>query len=271
MKIHFVTIVLDGMPFITWHYPTFRQLKLDWHWTVVEGVAIPKRCTSWCANLEPRLSLDGTHEYMRDLAMFDKRVTLIVRSEWPGKAAMFNEALDRISEPEYLLWQVDSDEIWRADQIELAAGLLSQMGSANCMWFRCRYYVGPDLVITSRNGHGNNEAYEWRRLWRVPRGTRFFTHEPPILEGYTERPWRHDETERLGLVFDHYAYATVAQMRFKERYYGGPSNAKGKLYRDCPRNWMRLQANAQWPIKELASYLPWVGPSVTVDQVAQSS
>src|SRR3989304_9302948 len=106
MKLHIITIVLDGMPFITWHYPVFRRLAFEWHWWIVEGVALPKGCTKWCAPLEPRLSKDGTTDYLAALERFDKRVMHIARPSWPGKASMFNEALSRIEDEAYLLWQI---------------------------------------------------------------------------------------------------------------------------------------------------------------------
>lgn len=270
MKLHLVTIVLDGMPFVSWHYPILRQLKLDWHWHVVEGVAAPRGCTSWCAEIAPRLSKDGTTQYLKDLAGFDKRVTHIAYADnfaWPGKVSMFNEALSGIEDGCYILIQVDSDEIWSADQLDTVHGLLRWTEAhANCCHFRCRYFVGPDLTITSKEGFGNHAAYEWKRAWRVERGVRFATHEPPCLEGFDERPWTQDQTSRMGLVFDHFAYATREQMAFKQTYYAGRHNPNRKLYARAVEGWEALQ-KATMPVSDLSRYLLWVGPGVTVDRV----
>lgn len=266
MKLHFITIVLDGMPFISFHYPIFRQLKLDWHWWVIEGVAKPVGCTKWVADIPPRISSDGTHGYLKDLARFDPRVTHIARESWPGKVSMFNAALEKITDLEYLLWQVDNDEIWSVSQIEVAALFLRKSSSTNCMWFRCRYFVGPDIVITSHEGYGNNSSYEWKRLWKVPRGTLFERHEPPVLKGFTERPWKQKETEKFGLVFDHYAWATEEQVAFKERFYAGSGNHNAHLLKNAVQGWRRLQANSKWPV-ELHSFMPWIEPGVTATKL----
>jgi glycosyl transferase family 2 len=267
LPLHIITIVLDGFPFITWHYPILRQLKLDWHWHVVEGVALPVKDTSWCARLEPRLSTDGTFDYLRELSKFDSRVTHIHQPSWPGKVAMFNEAMGGIKDGEFLLLQMDSDEIWTKRQLEKLYELLlpKKLDNRNCAYFRCRYFVGPDRVIISRHGFGNHEAYEWHRAWRVPSGTLFDTHEPPKLSEFEARPYLHGDTEAMRLVFDHYAYATEAQMRFKERYYGSPANPNGHLYKNAAANWKRLQ-QAPLPILQLNEYFPWVGEGVTVDR-----
>lgn len=268
MKLNIVTIVLDGMSFITWHYPIFRQLKLDWHWWVIEGAAMPVGCTSWCAKIEPRLSTDGTFDYLRQLALFDNRITHIASSSWPGKVAMFNEALTRIEDDVYLLMQVDSDEIWTKLQIEKLHDLMlpKKVFDRNCAYFRCHYFVGPDLVIKSRHGFGNHEAYEWKRIWRVSQGVLFKTHEPPRLVGFEECPYMHGDTEAMRFTFDHFAYATEAQMRFKEHYYGGASNLNGHLYKNAALNWKRLQT-ASMPVAQLNLFFPWVGEGVTVDRI----
>jgi hypothetical protein len=67
----------------------------------------------------------------------------------------------------------------------------------------------------------------------------------------------HDMTEHHGCVFDHFAYATEAQVRFKQRYYAGPGNPLGHLYANAVEGWHRLQQNDKWPVK-LKDYIPWV-------------
>lgn len=269
MKIFFVTIVKDGMPFIGLHYPMLRQLPFDWTWNVIEGAAAPEACTSWCAPMMPGLSTDGTTELLDSLAGFDKRVRLFRHAWWHGKVAMFNAALEWLHEP-CLLWQIDADEIWTCAQIEaVVAMFLDQKksgNSRNCARFFCRYFIGSDIAITSRGGYGNNSAYEWHRVWKVEPGVRFKTHEPPCLEKFEEKPFTQEQTEAVGAVFQHYAYATEAQVRFKQAYYGSPANKLGHLYKDAVGGWRRLQANRAWPA-DLKTFMPWVGEGVKVERV----
>lgn len=266
MILHFFTIVKDGQPFISLHYPVLRQLSHDWTWTVVEGTAAPEADTSWVAPSTPGLSADGTTEYLESLCAFDRRVRHLKGAWWHGKAAMCNAACELIQEPG-LLWQIDADELWTADQIGLMAQMFISDKKKNAARFFCRYFVGPDIAITSRNGYGNHPQYEWNRVWRVQPGIRFKTHEPPCLENFEERPFHHKETEKAGLVFDHLAYATEKQVAFKAEYYGSPNNKKGELYKGALAGWTRLQENNKWPVTDLSEFMPWVGKNVIANRI----
>lgn len=259
MKIHFLTIVLDGMPWITMHYPIFRQLPFDWEWHVVEGVASNEHCTQWCNSIPPRLSKDGTTEYL-DSLKFDSRVRLYRKHLWNGKLSMVNTPLAGITEPS-LLWQVDSDELWRVEQIERMRRMFAQEPDKNEARFYCRYFVGPDIITTDLSCYGNNSEYEWVRVWRFQPGTKFRSHEPPNLIA-DPKPFLHAETYAAGLVFDHYAYATEATVAFKQEYYG----RKSGLYKNAVADWKRLQANTKWPVK-LRDFLPWVDDKAQVQRI----
>ena len=95
---------------------------------------------------------------------------------------------------------------------------------------------------------------------------RWLAHEPPILgEPTADGRWRpvqavdpllHDATEAAGLVFQHYAYATEEQVRFKQDYYG---------YKGAVDAWRRLQAVKTFPVY-LRDYFPWVRDDTQVDR-----
>lgn len=255
------TIVLDGMPWISLHWPELRKLpaSVPWRWIVVEGVAAPANCTSWCQPMEPRVSRDGTHGYLRGLAAHDHRVTHIWQPVWTaGKVQMCNAAakwaLDGV------LWQVDSDELWTAAQWQTGYDLLlhapGQPYPALSFW--CDYFLGPDIVITGHGHYGNNDGYEWYRAWRWERGMRFTKHEPPTLDRpVSYMPQR--ESANFKLRFKHMAYTAEAQLALKERYYG---------YKDAVAHWRRLQANTKWPAR-VGDFLPWVKDGAMCDKVSQ--
>ena len=266
MHVTFFTIVLDGMPFIKRIYPELRKLDFPWTWVVIEGVARPSHCTKWCATIPAGLSTDGTTEYLAEIDELDSRVIWRGSPAWDGKVAMVNQACAVAQSG--LLWQIDSDEFWTAEQIQKMVRLFRDNPSRDCAYFWCRYFVGPDIVITSRDTYGNFSSYEWLRVWRFEPGQRFLTHEPPRLERSQKAPFVHAEIEALGLVFDHHAYATEKQVAFKERYYGSEANPNGWKYKGAVANWRRLQANTQWPVKELKEFLPWVGGGVVADRIS---
>ena len=255
MKLVLFTIVLDGMPYITWHLPMLNRLRCDWVWHIIEGVALPKACTTWCRPIEPRLSNDGTTEYLDSIAAHP-RVRIHRKAAWNGKIEMVNVPMGLL-DSQCLLLQIDSDELWQAGQIETIRQMFIREPEKNHALFTCRYFVGQNLAVTKRGGYGNRNG-EWLRAFRVEPGMAFSSHEPPVIADLAPSAFMPEETERLGLVFDHYAYATLKSVQFKEDYYG---------YKGAVAAWERLQANREWPAR-LRNFLPWVDTDSLVEQVA---
>ena len=279
LPIHFFTIVVNGKPFIEHHIRVFKQLSCPWHWHIIEGIAEQNHDTAWSKQIGGRisseihragLSTDGTTEYLDDLArQFPQNITIYRKPAgafWDGKLEMVNAPLANIRQ-ECLLWQVDADELWTADQIQRARKLFLSQPDKTAAFYLCHYFVGKDLIITSRNTYGNHLAYEWLRTWRFQPGDLWASHEPPRLcrpssSGPVRdigriNPFQHGQTEPLGLVFQHYAYATEAQLRFKETYYG---------YAGAVKQWKHLQAQKQFPLR-LADYFSWVKDAAEVNTI----
>lgn len=255
MNLNIFTIVLDGMPYITQHLDVFSQLSEEhtWHWCVVEGYARPVKDTAWCKALEPRYSKDGTGEYLEEIREHPN-VTILRDPEWYGKTEMVNAACSQFGKGGVLL-QVDADEIWKPYQLERILGIFESQPDLDRMDFKCNYYVGPNLIITSENTYGNHSDYEWRRAWRFWSGREFLKHEPPVMTEESGKAMSPEQTEASGLVFNHYAYHNPDQVAFKQEYYG---------YENALKHWNRLQAHTEFPAK-LKDFFPWVTDEATVD------
>jgi glycosyltransferase involved in cell wall biosynthesis/predicted O-methyltransferase YrrM len=279
LPIHFFTIVLNGQPFIRYHIDILRQLPFKWHWHIVEGVADLKHDTSWSIRLGGSIndelhrngySKDGTTEYLDQLAEnYPENITIYRQPEgvfWDGKREMVNAPLANINE-ECLLWQIDVDELWTVEQICTAQQMFLNNPGKTAAFYWCWYFVGEKLVVSTRNCYTQNPQQEWLRTWRFKPGAFWAAHEPPILveslangqfnNVAAEHPFMHDETEKLGLVFQHYAYAIKEQLEFKEQYYG---------YKDAVTGWLNLQQQAVFPVV-LREYFSWVADETQVDTV----
>jgi hypothetical protein len=256
MRLEIFTLALDAMPWIACHLPVFNALTVPWRWTIVHGVAANAHDTAWMQPQAPRLSTDGTTEFLAGLRSHP-RITVLERPMWDGKRAMCNAALGAIEARgvrDALLLEVDADELWTATQLGTLATWFEHDPGVAAARFRCTYHVGLNIVTTTDDAYGCNPG-EWLRAWRWHSGMRFLTHEPPNLAGNQGRILTRDETAAGGLVFDHYAYALPSQVAYKERVYG---------YRDALRKWQRLQANTRWPVR-LRDFLPWVDERATAD------
>lgn len=246
-RLNIFTIVLNGQPWIQRVADSLLGYRGDWQWSVVHGVADPVGDTSWCQRISAPED-DGTIAFLEHLALRDPRVTFTRRSRWPGKTAMCNTALAEFRQPGVLM-QMDADEVWTPEQLRIVAGLFDMAPDADAAMFLCRYWVGARRFVCQTNTYGNHCAYEWIRAWRFSPGAQFETHEPPVLAG-AKKYISQGMTAQLGLVFDHYAYATREQVQFKERYYD---------YDGATEAWERLNA-AHGP-QDIAQFLPWVKES----------
>ena len=278
LPIHFFTIVLNGEPFIRYHIDIFKQIPFKWHWHIIEGVADLKHDTGWSLRLGGKItdeihkqgrSKDGTSEYLDQLAAkYPENVTIYRKPEgvfWDGKREMVNAPLANIKE-ECLLWQIDVDEIWTLEQICNTRKLFIKNPDKTAAFYWCWYFVGENLVISTRNCYAQNPQQDWLRTWRFKPGCVWVAHEPPILvenlpDGQQKNvaalnPFRHAETEKEGLIFQHFAYVTPEQLSFKEQYYG---------YQNAVIQWRTLQSKSNFPVY-LREYFGWVRDNTMVDR-----
>lgn len=277
LPIHFLTIVLNGEPFIRHHIDVFKHLPFPWHWHIVEGVADLVNDTAWSVASGGRitdevhrngLSNDGTSDYIDELArLFPDNITVYRKSGgqfWNGKLEMVNAPLANIKE-ECLLWQVDSDELWDCESIERLRQLFIQQPDKTAAYCYCDYFVGPQKYVSSLNTWATR-PYEWLRVWRFQPTMRWSAHEPPTLvtpQGINVAsiaPISRDDTVHAGVTFQHFAYAVASQVRFKEIYYGYPN---------AVRYWQKLQ-QTRGPVN-LADYLPWALPDAITDDWPDSA
>lgn len=279
LPIHFFTIVLNGQPFIRYHIEVLKQLPFKWHWHIVEGVAELKHDTGWSRKLGGYIndeihhngrSNDSTTEYLDELKQqYPDNVTVYRKPDgvfWDGKREMVNEPLLNINE-ECLLWQIDADELWTVEQIFTARQMFIDNPEKTAAFYWCWYFVGEKIIISTRNCYAQNPRQEWLRTWRYKPGSVWVAHEPPRLEEplangqwrdvAAVNPFLHQETERHGLVFQHFAYVTLEQLHFKEQYYG---------YSNAVSQWKALQETTTFPVL-LREYFSWVRDETMVDTV----
>ena len=278
MKINFFTIVLNGMPFIKQHIDIFNKLSVPWHWHIIEGVASLVKDTGWSVKNGGKidnkfhkkgLSIDGTTEYIDKLKeKYPDKITVYRKENgefWNGKVEMCNAPILNLNE-ECLLFQIDVDEVWQSWMIEKIYKMFLLRPDKYSAWFYCKFFVGKDIVVSSKNNYGNNPSIEWLRVWRFIPGMLWLYHEPPTLvikqsEKYFDvgkiNPFTHEETEANGLIFDHYAYFLKSQLEFKEKYYG---------YENAVNLWIKLNNNQNFPVY-LKEYFHWVKDNAVVDKV----
>jgi len=256
VRLNIFTIVIDGSPWIGAQFAELCRLRdTDWHWSIVEGASLPRKDTVWMASQSPHLSHDGTHQLLQSLANHP-RITVNSKPEWEGKTQMINAGLTEFKEDGVLL-QMDSDELWMAQQMSDLVQIFEGNPDINTLKIKMDYMLGPNVISTSTNGYGNRSD-EWVRAWRYSVGLWMERHEPPIFNGNRGRVCERDEaTSMLGPIL-HMAWVTPQQVAYKQRIYK-------RGYEDAVDGWEKLQKNRQWPVSDLRQFLPWVGNNASAD------
>lgn len=277
LPIHFITIVLNGEPFIRYHYDVMKKLPFRWHWHIVEGAAALKHDTAWSSayggELSDKfhlngLSVDGTSSYIDQLKMHNPGSITVYRPKpgrlWQGKVEMVNAPIDSMNE-ECLLWQLDVDEFWTADQLTHVRRLFVDNPAGTSASFFCHFYIAPRLLVVDDPASPHQLSANWLRVWRYTPGCRWSSHEPPVLEKTLEDgtsvnvgqqyPISCHETRLEGLIFQHKAYVLLSQLMFKEQYYG---------YNGITMNWLLLQKQASFPVRLKEFFVwPFIGEDTT--------
>lgn len=251
------TLSLDSQPWLACIYTELMRLRdTPWKWVICEGVAKPVGDTRWIANQPARLSNDGTSEFL-DAIAHHPRITVIRKPEWPGKTAMCQAATDLFDEPGVCL-QADSDEIFSTDQLRRIVHLFEDDPALMNARFNCDYMFGANLVTTDKG-----KVEEWRRAWRFTPGMKWVSHEPPNLAGNLGKSATREQTAADGLTFFHASWLLPKHVAAKQDLYGA-------RYAGALAGWRKLQANTEWPLRDIGKFMPKAFAGTPVDRIFTS-
>lgn len=143
-----------------------------------------------------------------------------LHGQWAEKDEMVNAGLERIPADTEFIWVLDSDEIWRQQDIARILRIL-EGGKVDSLSFNAwSFYGGFERYMT-----GFEEQFEVHRIQRWQPGARWQTHRPPTVvlpDGRIPRKLSHlpcDLTRAMQLRFFHYSYVWPSQMKMKAAYY----------------------------------------------------
>jgi len=235
VKVSFFTIVLNGMPFLPYLIESLIDVAHEWFF--IEGAVLPQHCTNHC-NMPPAwsydpktfLSTDGTTQLLDRYEKDNKKIKIIRKYNWwDGKIEMCNSFLDQISGD--LLWEVDSDEFWKKEDVLKTVELIRSTPETTCVRFYAKYFVGNTNTVVDETGLGN-ASWDWFRAWPWKKGYIFTAHEPPTLvlrkkigpffKAYDLKKMNlidREDTKSQDIFLYHYAYVAESQIKFKEAFY----------------------------------------------------
>ena len=232
VRITFGMIVLNGEPFTRYNlrslYPWAHQI------IVVEGACN----TSKAVATPDGHSIDGTVEVLRRFQAeedFEHKVIVVsARDEgfhdgfWPEKTEMC-QAFAKQATGNYL-WQIDSDEFYREEDMPLIIKLLED-GVGQISF--------PQKSFWGGNQHINNSIYLAEfglrgipRLFAWGKGHQYISHRPATVVDAMHRDVRSrgyissQNARGLGIYMYHYCLVFPSQVLTKVGYYGVDSSAK---------------------------------------------
>lgn len=169
MKISFVMIVLNGMPFIKASLKSIY--KEAYEIIIVEG-AIEKAL--FAADNKGH-SIDGTINFIKEYDDFDKKIKFI-SGIWPEKCEMQNKGLELVT-GDYI-WLIDSDEVYKKEDIDTIIEMLEKDTMITEVHFpTLNFWKGFDYTLYSKS----LEGIFFRRIFKINRPCSFITHRPPTL------------------------------------------------------------------------------------------
>jgi len=281
LKFSFIMIVLNGMPFIEYSLKSVYNFA---HEIIIAEGAV-EDCM-FAANPDGS-SKDATVEFIKSFPDPANKIKLI-QGRWPEKCEMQNEALKYVTGN--YVWLIDSDEVYKKEDIEKIKELLRKDPSITQVNFiPDNFWKGLDYIFVSPMFF--EHAHHFRRLFKYVPGAQFTTHRPPTMVWpnsslTTEQMHLVDglQTRQMGIILYHYSYVVDEQVVQKMEYYGrrGPWEVSGlnrsQWYHQCYLKWTpanRKEIEARYPVwmgDKNSCTEPFKGshPQVMADFIAKS-
>ncbi|QWV93637.1 glycosyltransferase [Geomonas oryzisoli] len=254
VRLSFVIIVLNGMPFLEYCINALYDIAHEI--IVVEGAV---QSCSFAANADGS-SRDGTVQYLKNRPDPQGKLRLI-QGLWPEKVHMQNAALELVTGN--YVWLVDSDEIYKREDLATIKSLLEQTPSITQVNFiPDNFWKGVDTIFVSQQFFETGCHY--RRLFKYVPGARFTSHRPPTLVWPGEEKSTEQMeliggkvTRAMGVIIYHYSYVLDSQVQQKIELYNRYGWGEGwridlnEWYRECFLKWTPENAReieARYPV-----------------------
>jgi hypothetical protein len=272
-RITFGVIVLNGEPFTRYNlrslYPWAHQI------IVVEGACRTAKATA----TPDGHSIDGTVESLRRFqAEEDPESKVMVVSAcdegfkdgfWPEKTEMC-QAFAKRATGNYL-WQIDSDEFYREEDMPIIFRFLSQ-GIGWVTFPQYSFWGGMDYINNSMVLAEFDLRGTGARLFAWGKGYQYAKHRPPTVIDENARDVRVQgalscrHLKKMGIYRYHYCLVFPSQVLAKVSYYGANSQEKdrqGGGFSSTILAWHELnfkQISRPFHLHNVPGGLSWIHP-----------
>ena len=164
-------------------------------------------------------STDETNEILQSFPDPEGKIT-IVRGQYSEKDEQCSAYMKHLDPSCDYVWNLDSDEIFKPEDIETIIKLLTDHRFTTAGFQSCSFYGGFDRILG-----GFEENAEFRRICKVYPGSRWKTHSPPTRAHPSPHAWPESRMdfkwlwENHGIRMYHYSYVFPDQVYNKVQYY----------------------------------------------------
>jgi len=143
----------------------------------------------------------------------------IVHGQFKGKDEQCNAYMKHLSSDADFLWMVDSDEIYKTQDIEATFDFLKEVSPTSVGIRSCSFFGGFDDYLTGFEQNVDN----FIRIFKVTPGSKWVTHRPPTMGHPINIEKKHINSEFFlaltGVQIYHYSYTFPKQVYNKIGYY----------------------------------------------------
>tara|TARA_R100001377_G_C3190915_1_gene110578 strand:- start:1064 stop:1960 length:897 start_codon:yes stop_codon:yes gene_type:complete len=170
-------------------------------------------------------STDLTNTILEQFPDPEKKIK-IVHGQFKGKDEQCNAYMQHLCPETDFLWMVDSDEIYKTQDIEATFNFLKEVSPTSVGIRSCSFFGGFDNHLTGFEQNVDN----FLRIFKVTPGSTWVTHRPPTMGHPKDIEKKHINSEFFlaltGVQIYHYSYTFPKQVYNKIGYY------KAKVSRD---------------------------------------
>lgn len=212
MKIAFGMIVLNG------NYVLRETLESIYPYA--NQILIAEGPVSWWQSQGVMTSTDGTNDVIDNFPDPDNKIS-IIHSTYNEKDEQCQAYMQYLRDDNDYIWNVDSDEVFKPDDIEKIIDLLTNHKYTTVSFKSLSFYGGFDNVIG-----GFEENVPFMRIRKIYPGSYWKTHRPPTIAhkpGVRVLPEKVLDYNTLannyGIRMYHYSYVFPDQVNQKIEYY----------------------------------------------------
>lgn len=176
-------------------------------------------------------SLDDTNKILDSFPDPDNKLQ-VIHGQFREKDDQSNAYMSLIHDDIDYLWMIDSDEVYKTEDIKLMIQILKEYSPTTVGVQSCSFYGGFSHYLTGFEQKRDN----FLRIFKYEPNCTWKTHRPPTLNYKNLETQKHIASDNLfestGIQMYHYSYTFPEQVRKKIDYY------KAKVSRDiCMENY----------------------------------